>query len=97
MNDGTLLSFAVNQEKHVYKVLEKLVESSSMTEKNKKSVKSVGSRSGVVYGSYKAHKTSVENCPQFVGQLPAIAQICRLCTLPSTNLRNSWCQFYKLC
>ena len=61
--------------------------------KNKKSVKPVGSRPGVVYGSYKAHKTSVENCPQFVGQLPAIAQICRLCTLPSTNLRNSWCQF----
>ena len=41
MNDGTLLSFAVNQEKHVYKVLEKLVESSSMTEKNKKLLKPV--------------------------------------------------------
>ena len=78
MNDDTLLNFAVNQEKHVDKVLEKLVESSSMTEKNKKSLKPVDSRPGVMYGSCKAHKASVENCLQFVGQLPAIAQICRL-------------------
>ena len=35
MNDDTLLNFAVNQEKHVDKVLEKLVESSSMTEKTR--------------------------------------------------------------
>ena len=46
-----------------------------MTEKNKKSV---GSRPGVMYGSCKAHKAKVENCPQFVRQLPAIAQICQL-------------------
>ena len=78
MNDDTLLNFAVNQEKHVDKVLEKLVESSSMIEKNKKSLKPVDSRPGVMYGSCKAHKASVENCLQFVGQLPAIDQICRL-------------------
>ena len=36
INDDTLLKFAVNQEKHVAKVLKKLVESSSMTEKNRK-------------------------------------------------------------
>ena len=36
MNDDNLLNFAVNQEKHVAKVLKKLVESSSMTEKNRK-------------------------------------------------------------
>ena len=49
-----------------------------MTEKNKESLKPVGSRPGVMYGSCKAHKTSVENYPQFVGQLPVIGQICRL-------------------
>ena len=36
LKDGTLLNFAVNQEKHVDKVLKKLVESNSMTEKNRK-------------------------------------------------------------
>ena len=35
LKDGTLLNFAVNQEKHVDKVLKKLVESNSMTEKNR--------------------------------------------------------------
>ena len=49
-----------------------------MTEKNKKSLKPVGSRPGVMYGSCKAHKAKGENCPQFVRQLPAIDQICQL-------------------
>ena len=39
MNDDTLLNFAVNQEKHVDKVLEKLVELSSITEKKEETVK----------------------------------------------------------
>ena len=60
MNDDTLLNFAINKEKHVGKVLEKLVESISMTEKNK-SLKPVGSRPGVMYSSCKAHKASIEN------------------------------------
>ena len=50
INDDTLLKFAVNQEKHVAKVLKKLVESSSMTEKNRKLLKPVASRPGVTYG-----------------------------------------------
>ena len=36
--DGTLLHFAFNQEKHVDKVLKRLVECNSMTEKNGKSL-----------------------------------------------------------
>ena len=77
MNDNTLLNFAVNQEKHVDKVFEKLVEPSSMTEKKNKSLKPVGSRPGVMYGSCKAHKQAFRiawnlsgNCPplpKFVG------------------------------
>ena len=63
MNDDTLLNFAVNQEKHVEKVLEKLVESVSMTEENKKSLKPVASRPCFMYCSCKAHKPSVENFP----------------------------------
>ena len=34
LKDDTLLNFAINEEKHVDKVLKKLVESKSMTEKN---------------------------------------------------------------
>ena len=78
MNNNTLLNFAVNQEKSVDNVIEKLVKCSSMTEKNKKSLTSVGSRPGVMCSSCKAHKGSADNCLDFVRQLPTIAQICRL-------------------
>ena len=56
LKDGTLLNFAINQEKHVDKVLKKFVESKSMTEKTRKSLKPVGTRPGIIYGSYKVHK-----------------------------------------
>ena len=39
LKDGTLLNFTVNQESHVDKVLKKLVESNSMTEKKQDFVK----------------------------------------------------------
>ena len=47
----TLLNFVINQEKHADKILKKLAESKSMTEKTRKSLKPVGTRSGVVYVS----------------------------------------------
>ena len=36
-----------------------------MTEKIRKSLKPVGTRPGVMYGSCKVHKASVGNCPPF--------------------------------
>ena len=90
MNDDTLLNFALNQEKYVDQVLEKLVEYSSLTEKNKKLLKPVSSRPGVMYGSYKAHKASVENCLQFVGQLPVLVA----CHCPNLSALNT--PIYKL-
>ena len=45
------LNFAVNQKKHVDKVFENLVESNSTTEKNRYSLKPVGSRPGTMYSS----------------------------------------------
>ena len=45
----TLLNFAVDQEKHVDKVCKKLVESNGMTEKNRKLLKPVCSKPGVMY------------------------------------------------
>ena len=44
----TILNFAINQEKHVDKVLKKLVESKSMTEKTSKSLKPVVNRPGIM-------------------------------------------------
>ena len=48
LKDDTLLNFDVNQEKQVET---RLVESNSITEKNKKSLKPVGSRPGVMCSS----------------------------------------------
>ena len=44
LKDDNLLNFAINQEKRVDKVLKKFVESKSMTEKTRKSLKPVGTR-----------------------------------------------------
>ena len=65
LKDDTLLNFAFNQEKRVDKVLKKFVESKSMTEKTRKSLKPVGARPGIMYGSCKVHKASVGTCPPF--------------------------------
>ena len=72
LKDDTLLNFAINEEKHVDKVLKKLVESKSMTEKTRKSLKPVGTRTGVMYGSCKAHKASVGICPPVRPNLSAL-------------------------
>ena len=72
LKDDTLLNFAINQEKHVDKVLKKLVESNSMTDQTRKSLKSVGTTPGVMYGSCKAHKASVEKCQPFRPILSAL-------------------------
>ena len=56
------MKFAVNQEKHVDRVLQKLAECNSMTEKTRKLLKPLGSRSsGVMYSSCNIHKASAEN------------------------------------
>ena len=72
LKDNTSLNFAISQEKHVDKVLKNLVQSKSMTEKTKKSLKPVGTRPGVMYGSCKVHKASVENCAPFRPILSAL-------------------------
>ena len=43
-----------------------------MTEINMKSLKPVGTRPGVMYGSSKVHKASVGNCPPFRPILSAL-------------------------
>ena len=72
LKDNTSLNFAISQEKHFDKVLKNLVQSKSMTEKTKKSLKPVGTRPGVMYGSCKVHKASVGNCAAFRPILSAL-------------------------
>ena len=86
LKDDTLLNFSISQEKHVDKVLKKLVESNSMTDKTRKSFKPVGTRPAVMYGSCKVHKASVENFPPFRPILSAL-------NTPTYNLRNFYYQF----
>ena len=57
---------------HVDKVLKKCVDSKSMTEKTRKSLKPLGARPGVIYGLCKVHKASVGNCPPFRPILSAL-------------------------
>ena len=72
LKGDTLLNFAIIQEKHVDKVLKKLVEFKSMAEKTRKSLKPVGITLGVMYGSCKVHKANVGNCPLFHPILSAL-------------------------
>ena len=50
LKDDTLLNFAINQGDHVDKVLKKILESKSMTENTRKSLKPVGTWPGIMYG-----------------------------------------------
>ena len=68
----TLLNFAINQEKHINKALKKLIESKSMAEKTRKSLKPVGARPGVMYGSCKVNKARSRNCMPFRPILSAL-------------------------
>ena len=60
-----------------------------MTEKAKKSLKPVGSRSGVMYGSRKVHETRVENCPPFQPILLAFGTSTnKTCEILSANFKT---------
>ena len=51
--------------------LKKLVTSNSISEETRRSLKPVGSWSGIMYGLCKIHK-DIDNCPPFVSILSAI-------------------------
>ena len=82
LKDETLLNLAVNQEKHVDKVVKELVESNSRTEKNWYLLKSVGSGSSVMYSLCKVHKAKRRELPvistNFVGFEHSYLQNCEI-------------------
>ena len=63
-NDG-ILNFAINQEKRAKKISKELVASNSISEKTRRSLKPVGTRSGITYGLRKVHEDTIDNCPSF--------------------------------
>ena len=59
------LNFQVNHQKRINDTLKRLKSSGSLTDKQYKKIKAVGSRPGVLYGLCKAHKAILDVCPPF--------------------------------
>ena len=66
------MNFAINQEKRVGNIFKKLVASNSIFEETRRSLKPVGTRSGIMYGLCKVQKDTIDNCPLFRPILSAI-------------------------
>ena len=66
------MNFQVNHEKRINEYLKSLKLSGSLTEKQYKKIKAVGSRPGILYGLCKVHKAIVNICPPFRPILSAI-------------------------
>ena len=54
-----------NYEKRINEILKSLRSSGSLSDKQYKKIKAVGSRHGVLYGLCKVHKAIVDVCPPF--------------------------------
>ena len=65
------LNFQVNHEKRINKILKRLNSSGSLSDKQYKKNKAVGSRPGVLYGLCKVHK-AIDVCSPFTPILSAI-------------------------
>ena len=66
------LNFQVNHEKRINEILKRLKPSGSLSDKQYKKIKAVGSRPGVLYGLCKVHKAIVDVCLPFRPTLSAI-------------------------
>ena len=66
------LNFQVNHEKHVNEILKSLNSAGSVSVKQYKKIKAVGSRPGVLYGLCKVHRAIVDVCELFTPTLSAI-------------------------
>ena len=63
LKDG-IWNFAINQEKRAKNIFKKLVASNSISEETRRSLKPVGTRSGITYG-LQVHEDIIDNCPSF--------------------------------
>ena len=71
LKTDAFLNFLVNQEKRIDAIFKNLVDSSSMSKEMCKSVKSVGTGPGIMYGNCKLHK-QVDGYPTYQPILPAL-------------------------
>ena len=72
LKNDRIFIFAINQEKHAKNIFKKLVASNSISEKTRRSLKPVGTRSGITYGLCKVHEDIIDNCPFFLSILSEI-------------------------
>ena len=71
LKDG-IWNFAINQEKRTKNIFKKLVASNSISEETRRSLKPVGTRSGITTGLCKVHEDIIDNCLSF---LPILSEI----------------------
>ena len=63
VKDNNFLNFITSQEKRINKICKKLADSNSMSEETPRHLKPVGTRPGIMYGSWKMHKKCADVCP----------------------------------
>ena len=63
LKNDAFLNFVVNQEKRIDTIFKNLVDSNSMSKEMRKSIKSVETRPGTMYGLCKVYKQEVHGCP----------------------------------
>ena len=68
----SILNFTINHEKSIYNYLKRLEKSGTLSTKQHKKIKAVGSRPGILYGLCKVHKAITDVCPPFIPILSAI-------------------------
>ena len=71
LKDG-IWNFAINQEKRAKNIFKELVPSNSISEETRRSLKPVGTRSGITTGLCKVHEDIIDNCLSF---LPILSEI----------------------
>ena len=72
LKNDEILNTTVNQEKRAENIFKKLVASNSISEETRRSLKPVGTRSGIMYGLCKVHEDIIDNCLSF---LPILSKI----------------------
>ena len=72
LKNDSISIFAINQEKHAKNIFKKLLASNGISEETRRSLKPVGTRSGITYGLRKVHEDIIDNCPSFLSILSEI-------------------------
>ena len=72
VKDDEFLNYITSQEKLIYKIYKKLVDSKSLSKETRRHLKPVGNKTEIMYGSCKVHKKCIDHCPPFISILSAL-------------------------